>query len=64
MHKANCTDKTAKTRRRNYEKNFIVFNLTATAETITVDDKIDYLISHGMPEDFLENKDASAIDDI
>lgn len=46
---------------------FIAFNLTAaartlTTETITVDDKIDYLISHGMPEDFLENKDAEAIE--
>lgn len=43
---------------------FVVLNFTATAEALTVEDKIDYLISQGIPEDFLENKEASAIDDI
>lgn len=43
---------------------FVVLNFTATAEALTVEDKIDYLISQGFPEDFLENNEVSAIDDI
>lgn len=43
---------------------FIVFSHTAAAAAPTVEDKIAYLISQGIPEDFLKDKDASAISNI
>lgn len=33
-------------------------------EIITIDDKIQYLISHGVPEDFLENKEDPDINEL
>lgn len=49
---------------------FLIFVLiisctvVTSAEEITIDDKIRYLISHGVPEDFLENKEEPDISEL
>ena len=43
---------------------FVSLSSTPLTEDEDVEDKVEYLISMGFPEDFIENKEAQQIDEL